>query len=182
MKTSNLYDEGRKLLLMGSSAYKMKELPSEIRERIDLAIEHGIIFIVAEAHGSCRLFQDYLASKNYKDVVIGHAKSLRYNAGDWKDIKYGNNLKEREKNMIRDCDYAIVIWQDNSSVIAENLEYLKKFRKSTFLYEYNSSDGTFHAGELDLRRSFRKVYPFSKSFKQKEKKAFDRWFSEKIKK
>jgi hypothetical protein len=179
MKASSIYNEGRKLLLMGSSAYKMKELPSEIRERIDLAIENGVLFIVAEAHGSCRLFQDYLASKNYRDVVIGHAKSLRYNAGGWQDVKYGNNLKERERNMIRDCDYAIAIWQDNSSVIAENLEYLKKFRKSTFLFEYNSSDGTFQAGELDPRRSFRKLHPFSKSLKQKEKKAFDKWLSEK---
>ncbi len=180
MKTSSIYNEGRKLLLMGSSAYKMKELPLEVRERIDLGIEKGVVFVVAEAHGSCRLFQDYLASKNYRDVVIGHAKSLRYNAGGWQDVKYGNNLKEREKNMIKDCDYAIVIWQDKSSVIAENLEYLKKLRKSTFLYEYNSSDGTFQAGQLDPRRIFRKIFPFSKSFKQKEKKAFDKWFSEKL--
>ncbi len=173
-----MYSEGNKLLLMGSSVYKAKELPSEVRERLDVAMEKKVSIIVAEAHGSCRLFQDYLVSKNYKNVIIGHARGLRYNAGRWRDVKYGDNLKERERNMIEDCDYAIVIWQDSSSVIAENLEYLKKLGKPTFLYEYDSSDRTFHAGELDPKRSYKKFSPYWKRFKQKEKQNFDKWFSE----
>ncbi|MHA2129935.1 MAG: hypothetical protein ACW99L_08185, partial [Promethearchaeota archaeon] len=103
---SSLYHEGKKLLLMGSSSYKAEELPLEVRERLDEAMDKRVTIIVAEAHGSCRLFQDYLASNKYRDVVVGHARSLRYNAGDWNDVKYGDNLKEREKNMIKDCDFA----------------------------------------------------------------------------
>jgi hypothetical protein len=156
----SLYSKGKKVLLMGSSKYKAEELPSEVRERLDTAIEKEVTFIVAEAHGSCRLFQDYLSLKNYRDVVVGHARSLRYNAGGWRDVKYGDNLKERERNMIKDCDYAIVIWQDNSGVIAENLEYLKKLGKPTFLYEYDSSEGTVQTGELDPKRRYRKFYPY----------------------
>jgi len=93
-------------------------------------------------------------------VVVGHARSIRYNAGGWRDHKYGDDLKERERNMIRDCDRAIIIWQDESGVIAENLEQLKKLGKPTFLYEYDSSEGTVRAGELDPRRSYRKSYPY----------------------
>ena len=76
-----MYHKGKKLLLMGSSKYKAEELPSEVRERLNTAVEKEVTFIVAEAHGSCKLFQDYLALKNYRDVVVGHARSLRYNAG-----------------------------------------------------------------------------------------------------
>jgi len=145
---------------MGSSKYKAEELPNEVTERLDAAMDSGASFIVAEAHGACRLFQDYLASEGYRDVVVGHARSIRYNAGGWRDHKYGDDLKERERNMIRDCDRAIVIWQDESGVIAENLEQLKKQRKPTYLYEYDSMDGKVRAGELDPRRSYRKFHPY----------------------
>ena len=145
---------------MGSSKYRAEELPPEVTERLDAAMGGGATFIVAEAHGSCRLFQDYLASKRYRDVVVGHARSMRYNTGGWREVKYGDDLKERERNMIRDCDRAVVIWQDESGVIAENLEQLKKLGKPTYLYEYDSSDGTVQAGELDPRRSYRKFHPY----------------------
>jgi len=155
-----LSGEGKKVLLMGSNKYRDEKLPKEVKERLDAAMMTGCTFIVAEAHGACRLFQDYLASKGYRDVVVGHARSISYNAGGWRDHKYGDDLKERERNMIRDCDRAVVIWQDESGVIAENLEYLKKQGKPTYLYEYHSMDGTVRAGELDPRRSYRKLIPY----------------------
>ncbi|MFW9830044.1 MAG: hypothetical protein ACFFEY_20925 [Candidatus Thorarchaeota archaeon] len=172
-----MHSEGKKLLLMGISTFKSDKLPSEVKKKLDSALEQNVSIIVAEAHGSCRLFQDYLVLKNYKNVVIGHARSLRYNAGGWRDVKYGDNLKERERNMIADCDFAIVIWQDRSNVIAENIERLKNVGKPTFLYEYDSSDGTYHAGELDPSRSYRAFSPYLKKFKDKEKQIFNNWLS-----
>jgi len=50
--------EHKKLLLMGSSAFKDKELPVEVMKRIDKAIERGTTIIVGEAHGASRLYQD----------------------------------------------------------------------------------------------------------------------------
>jgi hypothetical protein len=87
-----MFFTGEKMLLMGSIKYKEEELPPEIQEIIDTAIEHEMTFIVAEAHGSCRLFQDYLVEKKYQMVIVGHARSIRYNAGDWPDVKYGDNF------------------------------------------------------------------------------------------
>ena len=146
------------MLLMGSSKYREDELPPEIREIIDTAIEHEMTFIVAEAHGSCRLFQDYLAGKEYEKVIVGHARSMRYNAGDWPEVKYGDSLKERELNMIKDCRSAVVIWKDNSGVIAENLENVKKLGKPTYLYEL--VDGSISMGMLDPDRTYRMFHPY----------------------
>lgn len=150
----------RKLLLMGSYAYKAQELPPDVRSRIDAAIAAQMTILVAEAHGACRLFQDYLASNGYRDVVVGHARSLRYNAGGWRDVQYGQSLREREMNMILDCDSAVIIRQDESSVIAENLELLKKLGKPAYLYEYKSVDGSVNAGNLDPNRTDRLYYPW----------------------
>lgn len=125
--------EGKRLLLMGRSAFNFKELPLNVRIKIVQAITNSMMIIVGEARGASRLYQDYLKSKGYMNVIVGHAKSVRYNAGNWKTIQYGQNLKERERRMIEDCDLAIVIWMDKSSVIAENLELLKRLKKPTYL-------------------------------------------------
>ncbi len=145
---------GRKLLLMGSSAFKVEELPLSVRERIDEAIARDMTIIVGEAHGACRRYQDYLKSRGYANVIVGHARSIRYNAGDWMTKKYGDNLKERERGMIEDCDSAIIIWVNNSSVIAENLERLKRLNKPAFVYEYSTRDKRASWGELDPTRTY----------------------------
>jgi len=144
---------------MGSSAFKEEELPPEVRERIDVAVEAGMTIVVGEARGACRRYQDYLASVDYRDVVVGHAKSIRYNAGGWQTHQYGTDLKSRERGMIEDCDSAIIIWVDRSGVIAENLEYLKRLGKTTFLYEYSSQDGSSRFGLLEPGRVYRRFDP-----------------------
>lgn len=144
----------QKLLLLGSSAFKTRKLPDEVRDRIDVALKRGMMIIVGEAPGACRIYQDYLKGKCYTNVVVGHAARLRYNAGNWKDVQYGKDLKERERKMIEDCNSAIVIWINNSGVIAENLERLKRLGKPTYLYECSSENINVRAGELDPRRTY----------------------------
>jgi len=160
--------ETKKLLLMGSSAFKAKELPIEVKERMDKAIARGMKIIVGEAPGANRIYQDYLKAKGYRNVVVGHAIRLRYNAGNWKDVQYGKKLKERERNMIEDCDSAIVIWMNNSSVIAKNLELLKRLGKPTYLYECSSETNEVRAGEIDPNRTYDPFY-YMKEYYRKQK-------------
>jgi len=143
---------------MGSSAFKARELPVEVKKRMDQAIEGGMTIIVGEAPGANRLYQDYLKVKGHRNVVVGHAVRLRYNAGNWKDVQYGKDLKERERKMIEDCDSAVVIWMNNSSVIANDLEILKRLGKPTFLYECSSQTDKVRAGELDPKRTYDPYY------------------------
>jgi len=155
---------------MGSSAYKDRELPVEVKKRIDQAIELGMTIIVGEAFGAGRLYQDYLKTKGYRKVIVGHAIKLRYNVGNWKDMQYGKNLKERERKMIEDCDSAIVIWMNKSGVIAKDLELLKRLGKPTYLYECSTETDQVRAGELDPNRIY---YPFyyMKEYLANEKRA-----------
>jgi hypothetical protein len=141
--------KGSRLLLMGSKAFRERQLPPEIAFKIDEAISRNMTILVAEALGACRLFQDYLHSKGYRNVIVCHAKSMRYNVGNWKTVQYGTDLKARERGMIEDCDSAVVIWADSSGVIAGNLELLKNLDKPTFLYEYSTRTGAAEACWLD---------------------------------
>jgi hypothetical protein len=154
-----------RLLLMGSSAFKAEELPAVVRKRIDEAMAQGMTIIVGEARGACRRYQDYLELKGYEDVIVGHARSIRYNAGGWRTFKYGDDLKERERRMIEDCDSAVIIWVNQSSVIAENLERLRRLEKPALVYEYSTKDGVERFGELDPSRSYSRYYRMRPSFR-----------------
>jgi hypothetical protein len=161
---------GSKLLLMGSKAFRAKRLPTEVAEKIDEAIARNMTILVGEALGACRLYQDYLRSKGYRNVVVGHAKSMRYNAGNWKTIKYGEDLKDRERRMIKDCDSAIIIWTGNSGVIAENLELLKNAGKPTFLYEHSTRTNSTEVGWLDPKRIYDPYYLMKEYFRKKKQR------------
>lgn len=139
---------------MGSSSYDFKGLPLEIKEIINEAISLNHLIIVGEAHGASRAFQNYLKNINYSNVIVGHARKVRYNAGNWVEKKFGDTLQEREKNMIKFCDYTIIIWVNNSSVIAQNLNFLKKTGKPTFLYECSTKNSFKKFGTLDPYRDY----------------------------
>ena len=160
---------GKKLLLMGSKAFQARKLPIKITKQIDEALTKKMRIVVGEAPGACRLFQDYLKYKNYTKVIVGHAKSIRYNAGNWKTKQYGKDVMEREKNMIEECNSAIIIWTDQSGVIAENLEFLKRLGKPTFLYEYSSKTKVGKADWLDPKRVYDPYY-YWKEFQRTKKK------------
>jgi hypothetical protein len=161
---------GSKLLLMGSKAFRAERLPIQVASRIDEAIARNMTILVAEAPGACRLYQDYLNSKGYRNVIVGHAKSMRYNAGNWKTVQYGTDLKERERRMIKECDSAIIIWTDSSGVIAENLELLKNLRKPTFLYEHSTRTGVTKTGWLDSGRTYDPYYAMKEYFRKRKQR------------
>jgi methyl coenzyme M reductase subunit C-like uncharacterized protein (methanogenesis marker protein 7) len=145
---------GKRLLLMGSSAFMADELPGEVAERLDEAMGRDITIVVGEARGACRRFQDYLESRGYGDVIVGHARSIRYNAGAWRTVRYGDDLKERERAMIEECDSAVVIWVDGSGQIAQNLELLKRLGKPTYVYECSNKNERTSFGMIDPIRAY----------------------------
>jgi hypothetical protein len=163
-------DDAGRLLLMGSRAYKAEELHPRVRERLDNAIDLGMTVIVGEAKGASRAFQDYLVSKSYGNVVVGHARSIRYNAGGWATRKYGDDLKERERSMIEDCDTAIIIWVNRSSVIAENLEKLKRQGKPTLLHEIDMETGANRVGDLNPNRVYSRFNASGRYYRKEKPK------------
>ena len=70
----------------------------------------------------------------------------------------GQSVPERERKMIEECDSAIIIWHDNSGVIAENLEILKRVGKPTYIYEYHSTKRRGKAGWLDSSKVYDPYY------------------------
>ena len=162
---------GHRLLLMGSKAFRAEQLPAEVPEKLDIAMHRRMLIIVGEAPGACRLYQDYLQSKGYREVIVGHAKSRRYNAGNWTTRQYGEDVKDRERGMIDDCDSALVIWINNSGVIAENLERLKRLGKPTFLYETSTQPDSTRADWISPDRIYDPYYHMKAYYRQRRRRA-----------
>jgi hypothetical protein len=80
--------ETKTLLLMGSKVFGDRKLPTEVTTHLDTALVKHMTILVGEAPGANRAFQDYLQSKGYTNVIIGHARSMRYNAGNWPTIQW----------------------------------------------------------------------------------------------
>ncbi len=100
---------------------------------------------------------------------LGTLKSLRYNAGSWKTVKYGDDVTEREGTMIQEADSALIIWTDKSGVIAENLELLKRRGVPTFIYEYETKTGSAKGSWLDPERMYDPYYYAKQYWKKKRR-------------
>lgn len=159
---------GQNLLLMGSKAFREPKLPDQLKQLLDQAMTEHMHIVVGEAPGANHRFQDYLHSKGYTNVVVGHAKSIRYNAGQWETKQYGLSVPEREQNMIDECDCAIIIWANKSGVIAENLECLKRANKPTFVYEYSTATCFGTAGWLDPKRVYDSYFYYKEHLRKKK--------------
>jgi hypothetical protein len=146
--------EGGTLLLMGSSAFS-GPLPLEVTRLLDEAMEREMSVLVGEAHGASRRFQDYLKSNGYRNVVVGYANRVRYNAGRWPAESYGGSLLDKERAMIEECDCAVVIWTNRSGVIAQDLEHLRKMGKPCFVYQCRSDSKAAGGEWLDPRKRCR---------------------------
>lgn len=77
-------------------------------------------------------------------------------------------MKERERRMIEDCDSAVIIWINNSGVIAENLELLKRLGKPTFIYEYSTITHSVEAGWLDPNRTYDPYYHMKEYYRKRK--------------
>lgn len=68
-------------------------------------------------------------------------------------------MEERERKVIEDRDFAVIIWVDYSIVIAQNFDLLKNLGKSTHVHECSASDNRSRFGEIDSTRVYSVYHP-----------------------
>ncbi len=133
------------------SPYYRKELPKTIRTKIDSYMKSGDKIIIGDAPGVDRQVQDYLNSKNYKNVeVYGPGKKVRYSANSkWKTKtvdsgKYKPDTDEwrAEKDIfmskIADRGLAIVLENGGAGATRDNVQRLIDAHKDVYVYELST--------------------------------------------
>ena len=133
------------------SPYYRKELPKAIRTKIDSYMKSGDRIVIGDAPGVDRQVQDYLNSKNYKNVeVYGPGKRVRYSANSkWKTKtvdsgKYKPDTDEwrAEKDIfmsnIADRGLAVVLENGGAGATRDNVQRLINNNKDVYVYELST--------------------------------------------
>lgn len=153
------------------SPYYRKELPKEIRSKIDSYMDSGDKIIVGDAPGIDRQVQDYLNSKGYKNVeVYGPGKEVRYSANSkWntKAIESGKYApdtdewraeKDKVMSKIADRGLAIVLENGGAGATRDNIDRLVSQNKDVSVFELDSKGGIKQVSAENSMRSKIKNY------------------------
>ena len=129
-----------KIFIAGSIS--IKELSDEVKTRLDNIINKKFEILVGDASGIDSKVQEYLITKNYKDVTIYTSmKRARNNKGKWKvnsvDPK-GKTGREKhtvkDEKMSEDADFGLMIWDGKSQGTLNNVINLINKNKKVSLY------------------------------------------------
>lgn len=136
------------------SPYYRKELPKEVRSKIDSYMDSGDKIIVGDAPGIDRQVQDYLNSKGYQNVeVYGPGKEVRYSANSkWntKTIESGKYAPDTDEwraekdvfmSKIADRGLAIVLENGGAGATRDNVDRLVSQNKDVSVFELDSKGG-----------------------------------------
>lgn len=151
IKSGTVFVSGSSKTQSKDSPYYRKELPKGIRDSLDEHIKKKNKIIVGDAPGIDRQVQDYLKSKNYKNVeVYGPGKQVRYSADEkWKTNPIDSDYEEGSKEWLAEKDkvmskvategLAIVI-PEGSKATRKNIDRLIEQNKKVSIYELGQDE------------------------------------------
>ncbi len=118
-------------------------LPEEFIDRLDYHISEGNKFIIGDAHGADLAIQNYLKSKDFKNVIVYcSTDKCRFNVGGWeeKHIDVADGIEEYEFYRAKDvamteaCDMGLMIWDGVSRGTKNNIRALRRSWKAVMTY------------------------------------------------
>ena len=151
IKSGTVFVSGSSKTQFKDSPYYRKNLPKGVTDSLDQHMKKYDKIIVGDAPGIDRQVQDYLKSKNYKNVeVYGPGKQVRYSADDkWKTNPIDSNYEEGSKEWLAEKDKMMskvategiaVILPEGSSATRKNIDRLIEDNKKVRIFELNQNE------------------------------------------
>jgi hypothetical protein len=124
-------------------------LPDEIKSRLDTIMEQAHRVVLGDANGVDKAVQKYLADNCYPNVTLfcSGAEPLN-NIGKWivRTVGTGGTIKDykfyaaKDRDMAREADFGLMIWDGMSPGTLLNLVRLSQAGKITVLYDLSHKD------------------------------------------
>ena len=142
-----LFVSGSSKTQFRDSGYYRKQLPKQIKERLNTAMEEQVDIVVGDAPGVDRQVQNYLNKKGYSKVTVyGPGTKVRYSANkDWKtkpidapEFEPGSKewLAKKDIEMERvSTEGLAIILDEGSKATKKNVERLLANNKNVSVYE-----------------------------------------------
>ena len=131
----------QKIFISGSM--KIKNLDSNVLNRINNILNSDYQVIVGDADGVDSSVQEYLSNKQSNSVVVYcTGEQPRNNIGHWLVKRIHTNAKPgtrafytaKDIKMADDCDYGFMVWDTNSTGTLSNAIELLKRKKISLVY------------------------------------------------
>lgn len=186
-------EENKEIKVFICGSISIKKIPSEAKKRIDNIIAKSYEILVGDADGIDYKIQEYCRNKKYFKLTIYFVgdeprknattkfteKQIKKDSNEieYVPIKEENSNKkpsEREKQwikdkaMIDDCDYGLIIWDGESKGSYKNLLYMIDSKKKFYLYIDDKK--IQNTTKEDIEKIFRENYGFNKTELIKELK------------
>jgi len=131
-----------KVFVAGSR--RLSRLNHDVRRRLDAIVDKGFTVILGDANGADKAVQQYLRSKNYRDVLVFCMDSgCRNNLGGWptrtiaaaepmpRDFAY---YSSKDRVMSEAADYGLMLWDGRSRGTLTNIVHLVREGKPVVVY------------------------------------------------
>ena len=135
-------------IFIGGSRH-VSRLPAEVRKRLDNVIASGHRVVIGDANGADKAVQKHLADKQYDEVtVFCSGATPRNNLGSWrthqvevpKTIKGFQFYAAKDREMAKDADFGLMIWDGKSPGTVLNVLRLAMAGKIAVLFSVPDKD------------------------------------------
>jgi probable addiction module antidote protein len=135
-------------IFIGGSRH-VSRLPTEVKKRLDNVIASGHQVIVGDANGADKAVQKHFLDKHYKKVtVFCSGDTPRNNLGTWltqhvdapKSAKGFNFYAAKDREMAREADFGLMIWDGKSPGTVLNVLRLALVGKIAVLFDVPKKD------------------------------------------
>lgn len=130
-----------KIFIAGPRA--VSKLSAEVINRLESIADNNFTVLVGDANGIDKTIQKFYSEKEYKNVIVyASGEKIRNNIGNWKtkNIKVLDNVKGfdfyaiKDREMAKDSDYGLMIWNGKSRGTFNNIINLVLFNRTVLLY------------------------------------------------
>jgi hypothetical protein len=137
----------------------VSKLNEAIRARLDDLIERRCTILIGDAKGADKAVQEYLAKRDYTDVIVFCMKECRNNVGTWptrsvsapsdrKDFSY---YAAKDFIMAQEAQCGLMLWDAKSKGTLQNILNLMRAGKRTLVYFAPTKDFHVLATDQDLQ-------------------------------
>lgn len=104
-----------------SGSRSVRTLPAA-KTSLEKIMERGFIVFVGDCYGIDTLVQDYLAAKEYRQVVVFHIGEEPRNNRGFDTVRVsGSRQTDKDAAMAKGAEYGLAIWDGYSPGTARNI-------------------------------------------------------------
>jgi hypothetical protein len=137
----------------------VSKLNASLRARIDDFILRGDTILIGDANGADKAVQQYLATRDYRNVIVFCMEQCRNNVGGWptRSIAPPNQRRDfsyyaaKDFIMAQEAKCGMMLWDAKSKGTLQNMLNLVGAGKRTLVYFAPTKDFYVIATEQDLQ-------------------------------